>query len=979
MGWIETIKDNVSNAYNWAKEAIVKVYNSVKNLVSNVVSSGTEAVDQVKDFVSDKAKEVYYETQKAYQKAEKKAQQEAERVLKVGRDWVSSAVSSANEYLKSLPSSLIDGAKEMMSDITAFIEATAGAGIAKAKEAMNKVYDFIRGGLDVGYKSALDSTGKIIEDSKEVKPEETKKIEEEIKAEEDKKKEEIGWWFDFMKAIGSPTTLNLQKFIEIYRLVTDKYFNFAEWKKTESFIDEWIVPLNALSKLYTNENLKGEKESFGSLKDYTDLALGVAMFIPVGKVGGVTEKVIAKGGMKGAESFFIQVGDKLVSEKTYNAMIGHVIKKPGGLAWLKSFIKKLPASAKASPLLALVFLTQFDVLLWSQNVISSLTGDERKRFERLSYDVTKNNNKAYNLITIKPTEETKEQALIILRANKPLLEQMIKLIYRRDIFKVVADRFPDYEIQLKSYVAEYNRLVGKVGGSSLDLINMAGIELEAQPELIITPELIEENLGKEFNVSNFIIDDGDTITWKENPLKGYLMKFKDPDIASIDVIDKIRFLGFDAHESATTAGAKETEYLRSLIQGKTINVKIHQYFTPDMVIGRYGRVLGGVFADGKDVALEMLKKFGSDLLPPTSYQDKYRWIDWDLYKAEAKKSLVGKGKITIMSSPANCEIYLDGNNTLKLANEVFILDEGSYTFKLSKEGYQTEEKTISISEGDVIEEKFTLKKQTSSEEETEKLIKTTTIGVSSSPTHADIILDGVNTNLKTSEILKNITPGTHIVKIDLFGYNDYEETVNVALGEKVEVYSKLTMSGEPIDEEGIKIQISSNPQGAKIWIDENYTHHVTPTTQVGLSDVLYLLTPGTHVIKVTKGGQLDEITIDVVAGGEYMLDLTLQDPTLPTDEEEVLAVAPFEIPEIYTKEQEFILTDLFTKIYNYVGWGVDLSADELKILIDSTVFYSDDEKIVSDLLLRDVYVLTKGALQMSKDEYQQLEIKYRMD
>lgn len=63
---------------------------------------------------------------------------------------------------------------------------------------------------------------------------------------------------------------------------------------------------------------------------------------------------------------------------------------------------------------------------------------------------------------------------------------------------------------------------------------------------------------------------------------------------------KIRLDGIDAPEKMQDFSAKSKEYLSSLIFGKTITVKTRR-------TDRYGRILGQIFVDDKDINYEMVK------------------------------------------------------------------------------------------------------------------------------------------------------------------------------------------------------------------------------------------------------------------------------------------------------------------------------------------------------------------------------------
>ena len=63
---------------------------------------------------------------------------------------------------------------------------------------------------------------------------------------------------------------------------------------------------------------------------------------------------------------------------------------------------------------------------------------------------------------------------------------------------------------------------------------------------------------------------------------------------------KIRLHGIDAPEKSQAFGQKAKQYLSSLVFGKDVIVKVRD-------TDRYGRTVGKVFIDGRDINLEMLK------------------------------------------------------------------------------------------------------------------------------------------------------------------------------------------------------------------------------------------------------------------------------------------------------------------------------------------------------------------------------------
>lgn len=89
-----------------------------------------------------------------------------------------------------------------------------------------------------------------------------------------------------------------------------------------------------------------------------------------------------------------------------------------------------------------------------------------------------------------------------------------------------------------------------------------------------------------------------------NVVKGKVVKVYDGDtITLLDTSNnqlKIRFSGIDAPERKQAFGEKSRDYLASMIAGKTVEVKVKEK-------DKYGRYIGTVYSNNKDINLEMLK------------------------------------------------------------------------------------------------------------------------------------------------------------------------------------------------------------------------------------------------------------------------------------------------------------------------------------------------------------------------------------
>lgn len=72
------------------------------------------------------------------------------------------------------------------------------------------------------------------------------------------------------------------------------------------------------------------------------------------------------------------------------------------------------------------------------------------------------------------------------------------------------------------------------------------------------------------------------------------------------------------------------------------------------------------------------------------------------------------------------------------------------------------------------------------------------IKVSSTPSGASIWLDGKNTKKTTPEIIDDITPGKHSVKLVLDGYNDYYGNITITSGKCADIIQTLKEKEKPV-------------------------------------------------------------------------------------------------------------------------------------------------------------------------------------
>jgi archaellum component FlaG (FlaF/FlaG flagellin family) len=124
--------------------------------------------------------------------------------------------------------------------------------------------------------------------------------------------------------------------------------------------------------------------------------------------------------------------------------------------------------------------------------------------------------------------------------------------------------------------------------------------------------------------------------------------------------------------------------------------------------------------------------------------------------------------------------------------------------------------------------------------------QTGSISISSSPSGADVYIDGSYRGI-TPVTLSDLTTGSHTIRISQSGYNDYSTKVTVYSGETA-IVSRTLIPSYTTSQTG-SISISSSPSRASVYVDGSY-QGITPVT---LSD----LTTGSHTIRISQSGYND--------------------------------------------------------------------------------------------------------------------------
>lgn len=134
-----------------------------------------------------------------------------------------------------------------------------------------------------------------------------------------------------------------------------------------------------------------------------------------------------------------------------------------------------------------------------------------------------------------------------------------------------------------------------------------------------------------------------------------------------------------------------------------------------------------------------------------------------------------------------------------------------------------------------------------------------------SPTGADIYLDGVLQSQHTNSTLTNVSQGNHTITFVLDGYISYTQTVSISKNRTITVFATLVPNFG-------SIYCATNPTGADIYLDGVLQSQHTNSTITNIS-------PGSHTITLAKTGYISYAqTVNVIGGQTVTISAMLQTP-----------------------------------------------------------------------------------------------------
>jgi hypothetical protein len=222
-------------------------------------------------------------------------------------------------------------------------------------------------------------------------------------------------------------------------------------------------------------------------------------------------------------------------------------------------------------------------------------------------------------------------------------------------------------------------------------------------------------------------------------------------------------------------------------------------------------------------------------------------------------TIVTRG-IHVASIPDGAAIALDGRARGVTPKTLNNIAAGIHVLEINYPGYNSWKSTIDVPETEIIDISVNL---------SQRMSPPGWITVSSGPGNASVTLDGSyigRTMVNSSLNLDTITPGEHIIALELPGYQPFSTRINVS-SHLVSSVNAVLVPASVTSAKGV-LSVTSDPAGAMISMD-NSSIGISPLTA---SDIA----PGDHQVIITmEGYQNYSTSILIAAGNTTIVSATL--------------------------------------------------------------------------------------------------------
>jgi archaellum component FlaG (FlaF/FlaG flagellin family) len=204
------------------------------------------------------------------------------------------------------------------------------------------------------------------------------------------------------------------------------------------------------------------------------------------------------------------------------------------------------------------------------------------------------------------------------------------------------------------------------------------------------------------------------------------------------------------------------------------------------------------------------------------------------------------GKIRVTSDPSQARVFLDGTYRGRTPITVGDVTVGEHQIKITKDDYYDWSETVMVRSDRTSAVLARL----------DRIPRTGSISVTSSPSHARVFLDGEYRG-RTPLTIRNVRVGEYQIKVTKEGYYDWSQAIRVRPNVTNRVFAML----EPIPRTG-SIAVNSSPRHARVFLD-GIERGTTPLT---ITDI----NAGWHqvvIIKERYRAYLEDVHIE---GGEEL-------------------------------------------------------------------------------------------------------------
>jgi hypothetical protein len=204
------------------------------------------------------------------------------------------------------------------------------------------------------------------------------------------------------------------------------------------------------------------------------------------------------------------------------------------------------------------------------------------------------------------------------------------------------------------------------------------------------------------------------------------------------------------------------------------------------------------------------------------------------------------GALSINSNPKGARVYLDNNYKGETPLDLKNISTGQYSLRMTLAGYEDWTSTIVVLPILTVRISADLVPLPEAAEEEEY----GSISVNSNPQGARVYLDNAYKG-DTPLNIRNVATGRHNIRMMLSGYEEWTSDITVPSSRVVRITADL----KPQEEQG-SISINSDPQGADIYLNDEY-EGLTP---LNLQDI----SAGEYKVKVSLPGYeewVEEVTV----------------------------------------------------------------------------------------------------------------------